>query len=211
MCLRFFLVGQCVANDFGLAKYSDHVSIDFTKCKLMVLERGITVVRMRISTVSCVNRLHNTQRTVNVNLFIQRNMLTLPFAENTAREIDRANILHSNDSDRAARKRCVSTQDTNIHGKSGLRQLYHKFQHDAQKKAVHGSDTVSEKCIDVNGMNVPGQQKPPKKKQEAGVCGRASLVGAEVARKQDKTASTDFLPMYRHGIDLGPAEELCHQ
>lgn len=137
------------------------------------------------------------------------NTLILPFAENTAREIDRANILHSNDSDRAARKRCISTQDTNKHGKSGLRQLYHKFQHDAQKKAVHGSDTVSEKCIDVNGMIVPGRQKH--QKQGAGVCGRAHSVGAEVAQenkiKRLQLNSCQCLCVC--AIALGPMEELC--
>lgn len=41
-----------MARQHGLIVYSDEVSIDSAKCRLMILERAVVCVRIRMSVVS---------------------------------------------------------------------------------------------------------------------------------------------------------------
>lgn len=43
---------QCIARKFGIISYSDEISIDFTKCRIMILEMGLVCVRTRLSSVN---------------------------------------------------------------------------------------------------------------------------------------------------------------
>lgn len=42
----------CAVRKFGIITYSDEIAIDFTKCRIMILETGLVCVRTRLSTVS---------------------------------------------------------------------------------------------------------------------------------------------------------------
>lgn len=42
---------QSVVWKFGLITYSDEISIDFSKCRIMILEKGLVCARIRLSTV----------------------------------------------------------------------------------------------------------------------------------------------------------------
>lgn len=49
----------CPVRKFGIVTYSDEIAIDFTKCRIMILETGLVCVRTRLSTVS--NAMHQTK------------------------------------------------------------------------------------------------------------------------------------------------------